>query len=217
MTDLILKGIVTGFILSVMIGPVFFILLETSIKKGVRAGLAFDFGVFLSDVIYVLIAFLFYNEVKNLAEGQSKEIAKTIGGVVFIVYGVITFFKTPSPMQVNESKEREPANWREYIFLSLKGFLLNLANPLVIFYWFSVLSLGDSRHVEGLSSTFTIFIFISLVLLTFFSIDILKIFGAKQLRPFITPKLLKGLNMLIAIVFVVFGVFLIVQGLIEKV
>ncbi|MEZ4889042.1 MAG: LysE family transporter [Crocinitomicaceae bacterium] len=105
----------------------------------------------------------------------------------------------------------------ENTFSEFKRFLLNLANPLVIFYWFSVLSFGDSRHVEGFSSTFTIFIFISLVLLTFFSIDILKIFGAKQLRPFITPKLLKGLNMLIAIVFVVFGVFLIFQGLIEKV
>ena len=47
--DLVLKGIVTGFILSIMVGPVFFVLLETSIKKGVRAALAFDLGVLLND------------------------------------------------------------------------------------------------------------------------------------------------------------------------
>lgn len=217
MIDLILKGIVTGFVLTVMIGPVFFVLLETSIKKGVRAGLALDFGVFLSDVIYVLIAFLFYNEVRNLAEGQSKEIAKIIGGAVFVVYGAITFFKKPSPIVVNVSKEREPVDWKEYGILCLKGFLLNLANPLVIFYWFSVLSLGDARHVEGYSSHLILFIFISSVLATFFSFDILKIFGAKQLRPFITEKLLKALNYLIAIVFVIFGIFLVIQGVIEKV
>ncbi|MEZ4889043.1 MAG: LysE family transporter [Crocinitomicaceae bacterium] len=115
MIDLILKGIVTGFVLTVMIGPVFFVLLETSIKKGVRAGLALDFGVFLSDVIYVLIAFLFYNEVKNLVRVKVKKLPKQLVAWCF-VYGIVTFLKTPSPIQVNESKEEKPANWREYIF-----------------------------------------------------------------------------------------------------
>lgn len=217
MTDLILKGIVTGFILSVMIGPVFFILLETSIKKGIRAGVAFDLGVFFSDFIYVLIAFLFYNEVKGLAEGQSREIVKSIGGIVFIIYGIYTILKKPSLVQITTSKEREPADWKEYRLLALKGFILNLANPLVIFYWFSVLSLGDSKHIEGLGTRMILFMFISTVLITFFSIDLLKIVGAKQLRPFITNRLLKALNQLIAIVFITFGVVLLFQGIIEKV
>lgn len=217
MSDLILKGIVTGFILSVMIGPVFFILLETSIKKGIRAGVAFDLGVFVSDLIYVLIAFLFYNEVKDLAEGQSREIVKSIGGVVFIIYGTYTLFKKPSIVEITTSKTREPSDWKEYRILALKGFLLNLANPLVIFYWFSVLSLGDSKHIEGLSTRMILFLFISTVLLTFFTVDLLKILGAKQLRPFITNRLLKALNLLIAIVFITFGVVLLVQGIVEKV
>lgn len=216
MFDLILKGIITGFILSVMIGPVFFVLLETSIRKGIRAGVAFDFGVFVSDVIYILIAFLFYNEVKLLAEGQSREIAKGIGGVLFIVYGSITFFKTPKNVQLTTSKEREPSDWKEYRMLCLKGFLLNLANPLVIFYWFSVLSLGDANKVEGWETRSVLLVFICIILMTFFSIDTLKILGAKQLRPFITDKLLKALNQLIGIVFMVFGVVLLVQGLLDK-
>jgi len=214
--DLILKGVITGFILSVMIGPVFFVLLETSIRKGIRAGIALDFGVFISDVIYILIAFLFYNEVKSLAEGQSKEIAKGIGGILFIVYGLFTFFKKPKNVPLTVSKDREPSDWKEYRMLCLKGFLLNLANPLVIFYWFSVLSLGDANHVAGWSTQTVLFVFICIILLTFFSIDILKIVGAKQLRPFITDKLLQSLNHLIGIVFMVFGVVLLVQGIVEK-
>ena len=55
MLDLILKGIVTGFVLSIMVGPAFFVLLETSIRKGARAALSFDAGVLLSDFIYILI------------------------------------------------------------------------------------------------------------------------------------------------------------------
>lgn len=216
MIDLILKGVITGFILSVMIGPVFFVLLETSIRKGIRAGVALDVGVFISDIIYILIAFLFYNEVKSLAEGQSREVAKGIGGALFIGYGLITFFKTPKAVQLTAMKEREPADWKEYRMLCLKGFLLNLANPLVIFYWFSVLSLGDANRIEGLSSQVVLLLFISIILMTFFSIDMLKILGAKQLRPFITNKLMKSLNQLIGIVFILFGIVLLVQIVVGK-
>lgn len=216
MVDLILKGVVTGFLLSVMIGPVFFVLLETSIRKGARAALSLDFGVFISDIIYILIAFLFYNEVKSLADGESKEIAKVIGGFLFIVYGLVTFFKKPATIQLVVSKEREPSDWKEYRMLCLKGFLLNLANPLVIFYWFSVLSYGDTNHVEGWGANATLILFIGIILLIFFSIDFLKILGAKQLRPFITSKLLKSLNQLIGIVFMAFGVVLLVQGFVKN-
>lgn len=191
-------------------------LLETSIRKGIRAGIAFDIGVWISDIIYILIAFLFYNEVRSLAEGQSREIAKVIGGVLFIIYGVYTFNKKPAVVNMGQLKNREEADWKEYRVLCLKGFLLNLANPLVIFYWFSVLSLGDSNKVENLSSNATLFIFISVILLVFFSIDFLKIIGAKQLRPFITNKLLKALNQLIGIVFMLFGLVLLVQGILSE-
>ena len=53
----ILTGLPWGIFLSFMIGPVFFILIETSITKGFRAALAFDLGVVLADVVFILIAF----------------------------------------------------------------------------------------------------------------------------------------------------------------
>ena len=46
----ILAGIPWGILLSFMIGPVFFILLETSIIKGFRAALVFDLGVILGEL-----------------------------------------------------------------------------------------------------------------------------------------------------------------------
>ena len=85
MGELILKGIVTGFVLSIMIGPVFFVLLETSIRRGVRSALAVDLGVLISDVIYILIAFVFYSEVSALAKGDNQHLLKIIGGVLFFV------------------------------------------------------------------------------------------------------------------------------------
>ena len=54
----ILAGIPWGIFLSFMIGPVFFVLLETSIIKGFRAALVFDLGVVLGDIFFICVAYL---------------------------------------------------------------------------------------------------------------------------------------------------------------
>lgn len=208
--DLILKGIVTGFLLSIMVGPVFFVLLETSIMKGVKAAIAFDIGVLLNDVVYIIIAFLFFNQVEQLQQGDDNSALKLIGGVLFIIYGVISFFKKVKGVEI-EALGSEGQNLKGYLLLGLKGFLLNLANPLVIFYWFSVMTLAAEN---GSESSSRMVVFLATILITFFSFDLLKIIGAKSLRPLVTNRLLKGLNRLIGIVFAAFGVVLISQGII---
>lgn len=210
--DLIAKGIVTGFILSIMIGPVFFVLLETSIRKGIRAAIAFDLGVVLNDILYIAIAFFFYNQVEGLSEGQDNSMLRLIGGGVFITYGIHNFFKKVTEFDV-EDDTTDVKSTRGYMLLALKGFLLNLANPLVVFYWFSVMTLGAKDAAEG-GSINSMLVFIAAILITFFSIDLLKIVGAKSLRPLVTHKVLTGLNRLIGIVFFGFGAVLIAQGII---
>ncbi len=211
MIDLIIKGIVTGFILSIMIGPVFFVLLETSIRRGVRSALALDLGVLLSDLLYILIAYVFYSEVSALNSGEKSGLLKIIGGSLFLLYAFSTFFKKVKEIKVDALGKivQKPS---DYVMLSLKGFLLNLANPMVIFYWFSVMTLAEKNTNSTDNQDGSIFFFILVLLITYFSIDILKIFGAKKLRPLVTDKLLVTLNRLIGIVFFGFGVFLIIQG-----
>lgn len=210
--DLIAKGVVTGFILSIMIGPVFFVLLETSIRKGIRAAIAFDLGVILNDIVYIGIAFFFYNQVESLSEGQDNSMLRLIGGCLFIAYGTHNFFKKVKEFDIQDDTA-DVNSTRGYMLLALKGFLLNLANPLVVFYWFSVMTLGAKDAAEG-GSINSMLVFISAILITFFSIDLLKILGAKSLRPLVTHRVLAGLNRLIGIVFFGFGAVLITQGII---
>jgi len=209
--ELIWKGVVTGFILSIMIGPVFFVLLETSIRKGIKAAIAFDLGVLLNDIAYIAIAFLFYNQVEQLKTGDDNSVLRLIGGTIFLVYGIINFRKKVEGIKI-ETDETVTNNIRGYVLLALKGFLLNLANPLIVFYWFSVMTIG-AQDQTGTGSGSNMIVFISSILITFFSIDLLKIIGAKSLRPLVTQNLLKALNRLIGIVFVGFGVILIIQGI----
>ncbi len=212
--DLILKGVVTGFVLSIMIGPVFFVLLETSITKGIRAALALDLGVLLSDLLYVLIAYVFYSEVASLSSKDNRYIMNIIGGVLFLVYGIITLLKKTKTDYEGNSTLIIP-NSKDLLVLVIKGFLLNLANPMVIFYWFSIMTLGNSYVNDATTIQYPIFFFLLVIIFTFFSFDVLKIVGAKYLRPLVTNKLLNGLNKLIGIIFGLFGVFLILRSFIE--
>jgi len=211
--DLLLKGVATGLLLSIMIGPVFFVLLETSIRKGVKAALAIDFGVFISDVVYILIAFLFFQQVSDLAEGKDNALLRLIGGTLFIGYGAFTFFKKVKQSQGTKEFE-SVTSVGGYAVLALKGFLLNMMNPLVIFYWFSVMTLGAE---EGESRDVSMVLYLTYILITFFAIDFLKILGAKRLRSLVTERLMLGLNRMVGIVFVGFGVVLIAQGIIRLV
>jgi threonine/homoserine/homoserine lactone efflux protein len=211
LAELIFKAVVTGLILSMMVGPAFFLLLETSIKKGIRTALFFDFGILTSDLIYISIAYVFYAEVAKIMEGHN-ELLKIIGGLLFIVFGVISIIKKPSVKnqeEIDNSSQSNKDNWLQF----LKGLMLNMANPMVIFYWFSVMALS-AKH--GANNVFETILFLGIMLTVFFSIDLLKIMGAKKLRPFITDPVLQSLNRITGSILALFGLVLLLQGLLDK-
>ena len=206
---IILKGIMTGLILSIMLGPAFFLLLETSLKKGIRAAISLDLGVLASDILYIGLAYIFYNEVSSLTESKNQGWIQVAGGVILIAYGIITALKKSSG-DVRADFIQKVHNPRDYWILFLKGFFLNIVNPMVIFYWFGVITLAAAKIERDGSA---VLIYIIIILTTFFTIDLLKIIGAKKLRPFITPYLLKKLNLFTGFVLVIFGVVLIIRGI----
>ncbi len=213
--DYIFQAIGIGFLLSVMVGPVFFILLETSITKGVRASLYLDLGVFISDVIYILFAFIFAAQIKGFTNDASNNnfILGIIGGVLFVGYGIYTlFFKSKNEI-TPKSKSATTKN-ADSLVLGIKGFMLNFANPAVLFYWIGIIAQGN--QITDKDHPGQLVIFVALVLFTYFAMDVLKILGAKKLRPLVTGALLLALNRLIGIIFTVIGVFLILKQFVDK-
>ena len=78
----IISAIPLGFFLSFMIGPVFFVLLETSVVKGFKAAIIFDLGVVLGDIIFIGIAYLgSYRLIKSLEDNSSLFI---FGGILML-------------------------------------------------------------------------------------------------------------------------------------
>ena len=213
--DYIFQAIGIGFLLSVMVGPVFFILLETSITKGVRASLYLDLGVFISDVIYILFAFIFAAQIKGFTNDASNNnfILGIIGGVLFVGYGIYTLL-SKSKNEVSPKSKTITSKNADSLVLGIKGFMLNFANPAVLFYWIGIIAQGN--QITDKDHPGQLILFVSLVLFTYFAMDVLKILGAKKLRPLVTGALLLALNRLIGVIFTVIGVFLILKQFVDK-
>lgn len=207
----ILSGIPWGIFLSFMIGPVFFILLETSIIKGFRAALVFDVGVVLGDIVFILIAYLgSYRLIKSLEDNSSLFI---LGGILMLAYGVISFISLKKEKKLNLHKIDNEIIKKDYLGLFIKGFFLNIINIGVLGFWLAVIiSVGPKLEMEN-SRMLTFFI---TVILTYLLVDCVKILLSKQLKTKLTPTNILKIKKIISIVLMVFGVALITQGWFPK-
>lgn len=140
MFDLLIGGIGYGLVLSIMLGPIFFILLETSIKKGVKSALFLDLGVLMSDLMYISIAYFFVNQVARLQTSSKAYWLSIIGGVIFILFGIFTLRKKKTPQPKKNAIKPSQLKSNNYFTTILKGFFLNAVNPGVLFYWITIIS-----------------------------------------------------------------------------
>lgn len=203
----ILAGIPWGIFLSFMIGPVFFILLETSIIKGFRAALVFDLGVVLGDIVFIGIAYLgSYRLIQSLKDQPALFI---FGGVLMVAYGIISFIQLKKEEKINTDIIDREIVKKNYVNLFLKGFLLNIINIGVLGFWLAIIiSVGPKLEMQT-SRMMTFFIS---VVITYLLIDCIKILLAKQLKTKLTPVNILKIKKGISIVMMVFGMVLITQG-----
>ena len=126
-----------GFFMAFMIGPVFFMLIQTSILKGARAAISFDIGVILGDITFILIAY--YGSRSLLEKIKDDPRLFFIGGLVLIIYGLITYFDRQSKKEALENaKTIEVPIKSNYIKLFFKGYFLNFINVGVLAGWLGI-------------------------------------------------------------------------------
>jgi threonine/homoserine/homoserine lactone efflux protein len=204
----ILSSIPVGFVLSIMPGAVFFVLLETSVLKGFKAAIAFDLGAISSDIIFILIAY--FSSYKLLEKIKDEPALFIFGGIVMLTYGVISFFKVKKTSKAELLGEDEiEIIKKNYLSLFFKGFLLNFINIGVLGFWLAII-ISWGPKLDLVPSRMLVF-FISIIA-TYFLIDLGKISLAKQLRSRLTVRNIMKIKQAISIILIVFGLALVVQG-----
>lgn len=207
----ILAGLPWGLFLSFMVGPVFFILLETSITKGFRAAIVFDLGVVLGDIFFIAIAYLgSYRLIQSL---KDKPALFIFGGIIMLAYGIISFVRLKNEEKIDDEEIDRDIIKRNYGSLFVKGFLLNVINIGVLGFWLAVIiSVGPKLEMQN-SRMFTFF---AAVIITYLIVDCIKILLAKQLKSKMTPTNILKIKKGISVVLMVFGVVLMIQGWFPK-
>lgn len=207
----ILLAIPWAFLLAISIGPGFFMLLETSITKGFKAAFTFDLGIVFSDFIFILIAYFATNQI--LAQLKDNPVIYIIGGLIMSSYGIVSYVALKKKFNEKLVDEDEDISKNNYLGLFFKGFFLNIINIGILGFWMMVI-ITQGPQLE--MKPFRIFTFFTFTLLFYLGIDVFKILLAKQLKHKLTPTNIYKIKRIISIVILIFGVFLILQGIFPK-
>ncbi|MDO5616242.1 MAG: LysE family transporter [Cruoricaptor ignavus] len=203
MLELIISAIALGLMLSlVFIGPIFFLLIETSFSRGPKHALALDVGVVLADILCITAAYFASKDIVHLID-EYPGFYRITAFIVFI-YGIF--------MMVTKTKMHLPGEQKfinqNYIKTFFNGFLFNLLNVGVILFWLvTVISVRNQYPDKE-----DFFLYIILVIATYLVIDLIKIFLAKQFHKKLTQNVANLIRRGVGVILILFSFFIFLQS-----
>jgi threonine/homoserine/homoserine lactone efflux protein len=188
MIEAIISGIGVGLVLTFITGPVFFALIKTSIERGFQAGAALALGVVCSDVVFVG-AIIFGSQFFEVP-AKAKIWLGVVGSIILLIIG--THYLTKKAEVSYNTHTPARVNRAGYF---LKGFLMCIFNPTLLFHWITVIGTASTAYHEGIPNRqLKIAVMFLTILLVQFGMDVTKAFYANKLREKISVKLVHQLN-----------------------
>lgn len=207
-----MEAFLAGFALSLLIGPSFFALLQTSLERGFRAAFWFANGVFVSDAFLVAVSFL--GASRLFVNPSAGKVIGVVGGIFLVLIGIYNFRK-----KVNLGEERQTsldAGSGSPGMRFLKGFFMNMTNPGTWIFWFVTVGTVSAKYVNAATGkviVFRVLLFFLVTLGTVFSMDILKAFVAHKIKKFINARTVRIVNKVVGVLLVLFGLYLMLCSL----
>ncbi|MBK9255520.1 MAG: LysE family transporter [Saprospiraceae bacterium] len=202
--EYIFQGIVLGLTLTILLGPIFIALTQTGIEKGFRAGLTVGAGIWTSDLLVIIVGYIFIREINSVvSDPVFHRWMGLLGGFILIVIGFATFLKK-SDLNQNVTA----FNAKTLAGFWTKGFIVNFFNPFTFVFWLGVLT----TYVvgKGISGTETLLLFGS-IMITIMITDSSKVLLAKYLRKKMSGDIVQIAGKIAGIVLFVFGLILLIR------
>ena len=192
----LLYGLMTGLLLSVMLGTVFFCLVQNSIENGFRSGAYVAIGVIISDILMIGVSQL--NAGLIPTGGRTETIVRVCGAALLLAMAIGNLRSRKSPLFPGSTGNHP-------LLLASRGFLLNLLNPANYLSWLGLAAtLKNVLHYSNRQQV----IFYAGALAGIFGMEMLISLGAARLKRFISPAFLQGLDRVVGIVFLLFAAWL---------
>ena len=203
MFELILSAVGLGIMLSlVFIGPIFFLLIETSLSRGPKHALALDLGVVLADVLCIVASYFASGDLVLLIDKHPGFYRIT----AFIVF-IYAIYMIVSRTKMHLHGEEKMIN-QNYFKTFVNGFLFNILNIGVVLFWLvTVISVRNAYpDIEDF------LLYMGLVVGTYLVIDFLKISLAKQFHDKMNQRIANLIRRSVGIILVAFSIFIFLQS-----
>ena len=197
MWQALLKGFAMGLLLAISVGPVIFTIIKQSINNGKEGGFSFVAGVWVSDIVWVLLSNIFSEFVTTLLDFK-KPIGIT-GSAFLISMGVFYLFFKKVHLHPEDIK-LPPLQRSDHAKIAFSGFIVNTLNPAVIAFWLT------SATAIALTHTLKerIIIFCTCLAINM-SADVGKVTLAGKLRSKLTIENIRLINKVSGFILLIFG------------
>ncbi|WP_010521784.1 LysE family translocator [Aquimarina agarivorans] len=188
------EGLLIGLSMVIFIGPVFLLLLNSSLQYGLKAGIAVALGIIISDILCVLMCVLGFSTVVLTIDNQFW--LGLLSAIILLVLGFFYLLKDTSLLSNNAIKSKS------ITALFIKGFSVNFFNPFVFLVWIGVYNYGKTSY----ASSFLLTVFLSATLFGILITDILKVILSQKLEKFISIRRLYYISKITGLILILFSV-----------
>ena len=202
MTKAVLEGLALGFILTLSVGPVIFTIIKQSLNNGKEGGLSFVAGVWLSDILLVVLSNAFSEWVTAVLE--YKQAIGYTGSVFLIAMGIYYLVFKKVKLKSDNAGTDTRFRKRDFAKLAISGFAINTLNPSVIFFWLiNATAFAATHSFDQRIIIFSICIGVNI------AADIAKVAMAGKLRERLTLRNMTIINKLSGSILIGFGLALV--------
>ena len=201
MLDAIIKGLTLGLILALSVGPVIFTIIKQSLNNGHEGGMSFVAGVWMSDILLVVLSNVFSESV-TLALEYEKAIGY-IGSVFLVGMGVFFVFFKKASLRKDAAGNSLRFRKRDFAKIFMSGFLINTLNPSVLLFWLvTAMRFAVTNTFGERMAIFMVCILVNILA------DVAKVFMAGKIRGKLTLGNLSIINKISGTILIGFGIAL---------
>ncbi|SDE50379.1 LysE family translocator [Riemerella columbipharyngis] len=203
MFELIISAVGLGLMLSlVFIGPIFFLLIETSFSRGPKHAFSLDMGVISADIMCILVAYFASDDLVEIIDKHPG--FYRITAFIIFIYGI---YMIVSKTKMHIEGETKIIN-QNYFKTFINGFLLNILNIGVVLFWLVTVISVRNQYPNPLK----FMLYVGIMIATYVGIDIIKIALAKRLHYKLTQNVANRIRDIVGGILIVFSVFIFLQS-----
>lgn len=209
MWQAIISGVTLGCILALSVGPVIFTIIKQSLVNGHVGGFSFVAGVWLSDIVMVVVANAFSALMAELTEYTT--VIAYFGSAFLLLMGIFYLFFKKVALRTDAEGQLMKFRKREMMKIFFSGFLLNTLNPSVLLFWITTATAFAAKY------TFNERILLFSICIAFNIVaDVAKVLLAGRLGNKLTINNISIINKVTGVILVAFGVVLLYTAIFVK-